>query len=147
MDRIYTPDEWAYDVTNNNAQYLYECNHWPYGKEVTEGNVTKTVYAPYDKFANTSGYDSRGGAVEASDGHTFYGNVFGGGSGYEPYAPGEWLRSAGAVYGNTRVDITGGHILTSVYGGNEMTDVGTYTDNDKGYPIVRSCNLLPLRCR
>ena len=138
LDRIYTPDEWAYDVTNNNAQYLYECNHWPYGKEVTEGNVTKTVYAPYDKFANTSGYDSRGGAVEASDGHTFYGNVFGGGSGYEPYAPGEWLRSAGAVYGNTRVDITGGHILTSVYGGNEMTDVGTYTDNDKGYPIVRS---------
>ena len=138
LDRIYTAEEWAYDVTNNNAQYLYECNHWPYGKEVTEGNVTKTVYAPYDKFANTSGYDSRGGAVEASDGHTFYGNVFGGGSGYEPYAPGEWLRSAGAVYGKTRVDITGGHILTSVYGGNEMTDVGTYTDNDKGYPIVHS---------
>ena len=99
---------------------LAECHHWPY----------KAPYAPYDKFATAEGKysdstSSNGGlpASGASDGHTFYGNVFGGGSGYFPYAPGKWLWSAGAVYGNTRVEITGGHILTSVYGGNELTNV------------------------
>ena len=99
---------------------LAECHHWPY----------KAPYAPYDPFATaegkySDGTSSNGGlpASGASDGHTFYGNVFGGGSGYFPYAPGKWLWSAGAVYGNTRVEITGGHILTSVYGGNELTNV------------------------
>ena len=37
---------------------------------------------------------------------------------------GKWHREAGYVRGNTVVDITGGHILTSIYGGNEHTDVG-----------------------
>lgn len=63
-----------------------------------------------------------------SDGYTFYGNVFGGGSGYWPYRKADdsgdaWLESAGWVEGNTKVEITGGHILTSVYGGNELTNV------------------------
>ena len=49
----------------------------------------------------------------ATDGHTFYGNVFGGGSGYYPYAPGKWHHKAGWVEGNTTVEIKGGHILTS----------------------------------
>ena len=40
-----------------------------------------------------------------------------------------WHREAGSVGGNTVVDITGGHILTSVYGGNECTDVGKYLAN------------------
>jgi hypothetical protein len=117
-----------YSTQKNEAPYttwnvdnpLAECHHWPY----------KAPYAPYDKFANNTGVypggaSSNGGrpASGASDGHTFYGNVFGGGSGYFPYAEGQWLWSAGAVYGNTRVEITGGHILTSVYGGNELTNV------------------------
>ena len=106
--------------TDWNVSSLPECHHWPY----------KAPYAPYDKFATaegkySDGTSSNGGlpASGASDGHTFYGNVFGGGSGYFPYAEGQWLWSAGAVYGNTRVEITGGHILTSVYGGNELTNV------------------------
>lgn len=106
--------------TDWNVSSLPECHHWPY----------KAPYAPYDKFATaegkySDGTSSNGGlpASGASDGHTFYGNVFGGGSGYFPYASGQWLWSAGAVYGNTRVEITGGHILTSVYGGNELTNV------------------------
>ena len=111
LDRIYTPEEWAYDVTTDNTKFLYECNHWPY----------TDPYKPYDKYAND--YDSKGGAVSGTDGHTFYGNVFGGGSGFEPYAAGQWLESAGDVQGNTKVEITGGHILTSIYGGNELTDV------------------------
>lgn len=107
---------------------LAECHHWPY----------KAPYAPYDPFASTntdslefypvSKDTTYGGRRSASDGHTFYGNVFGGGSGYFPYAEGQWLESAGVVYGNTRVEVTNGHILTNIYGGNELTDVkGTAT--------------------
>ncbi len=91
-----------------------ECASWDY----------TYPYRPHDIFANVEGYDSRGGYTTATDGHTFFGNVFGGGSGYYPYAPGKWLRTAGRVEGNTKVEVTGGHILTSIYGGNEMTDVG-----------------------
>ena len=125
-----------------------ECNHWTmdtatggmpydpnaiYSREETEGEgdaattVTKYYYDPgFNHYAE-------GGCSVATDGHTFYGNVFGGGSGREPYAPGLWLRSAGSVGGNTVVDITGGHILTSAYGGNEMTNVdGSCTVNMVG---------------
>ena len=99
---------------------LAECHHWPF----------ETSNFAYDPYADK--YNSKGGAVNATDGHTYYGNVFGGGSGVFPYQPegrtdtAVWSRTAGAVYGNTRVEVTGGHILTSLYGGNEMTDVGTY---------------------
>ena len=79
---------------------------------------------------------SEGGLPVASDGHTFYGSVFGGGSGYYSYAPGKWRRTAGRVYGNTVIDIDGGHILTNVYGGNEQTDViGSSTINMSGGTI------------
>lgn len=105
-------------VTSGNA--LAECSHWPYGDP----------YLPYDK------YDSTGGDDHATDGHTFYGNVFGGGSGLYPYQKPdntyEWQRTAGRVYGNTYVEITGGHILTSVYGGCELTDVGNGLTVEEG---------------
>ena len=111
------------DVTDENA--LAECNHWDYVPS------DASPYDPFAKYLNSSKYyyDSGhtkttwGGAPIAKDGHTFYGNVFGGGSGKDPYAPGEWHREAGSVGGNTEVNITGGHILTSVYGGNETTVV------------------------
>ena len=119
LDRVYTDTEWAYDVTTDNTKFLYECNSWPY----------RAPYTPYDKFADENGkYPDNSSADNArptgTDGHTFYGNVFGGGSGSTPYAPGKWLPTAGWVEGNTSVEIKGGHILTSVYGGNEMSDVG-----------------------
>ena len=109
------------EVTETNA--LAECSHWNY----------VYPYRPHDVFK----LDEHGAEVPATDGHTFYGNVFGGGSGYFPYkeqtltqeqidaglSTGIWLRSAGLVEGDTYVNITGGHILTSVYGGNELTDV------------------------
>ncbi|MBR3659149.1 MAG: hypothetical protein IKN61_04480, partial [Bacteroidaceae bacterium] len=107
-----------YDWADEDPAKYAECASWDF----------KSPYWPYDPY----GGDDAG--VEGTDGHTYYGNVFGGGSGYFPYkkADGshEWLRSAGQVYGNTVIDITGGHILTSVYGGNETTDVGTYTRVD-----------------
>ena len=118
----YDDDVWGDNYTPTTD---LECASWPY----------EAPYAPYDRLAlTTSGHEeeyeggssTRGGRRVASDGHTFYGNVFGGGSGLYPYKPGKWHRAAGSVGGNTVVDILGGHILTSVYGGNEHTDVGTY---------------------
>ena len=107
------------------AGKLKECAHWEYGKD-TNDDGKLDEFLPYDQHGGTSG-----GATTATDGHTFYGNVFGGGSGLYPYkvknsspATYEWLRTAGRVEGNTNVEITGGHILTSVYGGCELTDVG-----------------------
>lgn len=113
----YTEDEW----TAASPSTFAPCASWTY----TEDG------AAYDP--NAGSYDSKGGATTATDGHTFYGNVFGGGSGYYQYSPGKWIRSAGRVEGNTVVDITGGHILTNVYGGNECTDVlGSSTVNMSG---------------
>ena len=98
-------------VTTDNA--LAECASWEY----------KSPYQPYDPNSNPTG----------TDGHTFYGNVFGGGSGFFPYKKKKtnpedadewaWLESAGLVEGNTHLTISGGHILTSAYGGNELTNV------------------------
>ena len=122
-------DSWPTDASAIATSWA-ECAHWPY----------EAPYAPYDKYARADGtYEngqSSGGGLpatgsagqRASDGHTFYGNVFGGGSGKDPYKPGKWHRKAGYVGGNTVVNITDGHILTSVYGGNEHTDVGSGED-------------------
>ena len=150
----------GYDApyTDWSAASLPECPHWTYGIDTNNDNK-KDLFAPYDKFAKEDGtYDytdialpsteqqvssSEGGrpASKASDGHTFYGNVFGGGSGKDPYKPGKWLMTAGGVGGKTNVTITGGHILTSVYGGNELTNVGEELVNDetknKGKCIIR----------
>ena len=121
-------------VGSNYSKSLPECASWPYGID-TDNNGKNDKFAPYDKFAQTTtgaeekyedGSSTDGGRRQGSDGHTFFGNVFGGGSGYWPYAPGKWYEYAGSVFGNTIVDIKGGHILTSVYGGNELTNVGDY---------------------
>ena len=118
VDDDYKVTETVNEVSTTYTLYtssLPECASWPYGRN--------GVYAPHDKFANTAGYNAQGGAVMASDGCTFFGNVFGGGSGYWPYAAGKWHTAAGTIGGNAHVDITGGHILTNVYGGNELSDV------------------------
>lgn len=141
-DGLYTEEQWNTVIgkikngtfTEADASAFHECDHWPYGD--ADGN-----YYTYDIYAEEEGYDSHGGSLYATDGHTFYGNVFGGGSGYYPFwdaanTKAVWRRSAGRVWGNTVVDITGGHILTNVYGGNEQTDVmGTSTVNMTGGTI------------
>ena len=108
-------------ITNKVTTGLDECASWTYGQATGDNK-----FAPYDKFAGTSGYTSYA-STTGDNGHTYYGNVFGGGSGKDPYAPNKWHEVAGIVRGNTQVDITGGHILTSVYGGNELTDVNGST--------------------
>ena len=137
MNRPYTDEEWTAGrlimgdkdrdelktlvSTTNYTSSLPECSSWEY----------KQPHAAYDMYANktgnleqySDGTSTSGGRFVASDGHTFYGNVFGGGSGYFPYAPGKWLETVGQVEGDTWVEITGGHILTNIYGGNELTNV------------------------
>ena len=132
-----------YSTVDWTSSSLAECPHWDF---------VESSGAPYDPLATTGGAydytnfgfvptadrisDSKGGLPVAKDGHTYYGNVFGGGSGVSPYAPGKWHRGAGSVGGDTYVNITGGHILTSVYGGNEHTDVGTYEKDASGQPTT-----------
>lgn len=134
-------------VGDNYQHSLPECSSWKYGKD-TNSDGKKDLFAPYDKFANATGNldkyddnatDTHGGRREASDGHSFYGSVCGGGSGYYPYKPGKWHPEAGYVGGNTYVNINGGHILTNAYGGNEMSNVAgtcyvTMTGGTVGVP-------------
>ena len=135
----YGDEVWANDYTPSGD---LECASWSY----------EAPYAPYDPNANatgdldkySSGKSTEGGRRIASDGHTYYGNVFGGGSGSVPYFDTEkgvsrYVSSAGMVKGNTKVTISGGHILTNVYGGCEATNVLgsatiTMTDGTVGVP-------------
>ena len=130
-------DEWEDDYTPSGD---LECASWDYGKD-TNGDGKKDQFAPYDPYAKYLNpadkkyyYDpeftkyAEGGANIATDGHTYYGNVFGGGSGSVPYfdtqkGVSRYVSSAGMVKGNTKVTISGGHILTNVYGGCEATNV------------------------
>ena len=103
------------------ANAMPECAHWAY----------ESPWLPYDEHADNGHYQTETYGAASTigyDGHTFYGNVFGGGSGYFAYETTtegvyEWLPSAGLVEGDTYVNISGGHILTNVYGGNEMTNI------------------------
>ena len=138
-DPPYTDEQWTTAITkikngtftDADASGFHECDAWPFG---TEGN--RHVY---DYYYGTAGYDAQEGRKSATDGHSFYGHVFGGGSGFYPFAAGKWRRTAGRVLGNTLVEISGGHILTNVYGGNEITDVFGHckvemTDGTVGVP-------------
>ena len=119
----YGDEVWEDDYTPSGD---LECASWSY----------EAPYAPYDPYANatgdldkySSGKSTEGGRRIATDGHTYYGNVFGGGSGSVPYfdtqqGVSRYVSSAGMVKGNTKVTISGGHILTNVYGGCEATNV------------------------
>jgi len=122
----------AYTDSDFASESLPTTNHWTY----TEAGMG----APYDQYASSSGTysytgdfayipeadrkaTSEGGRPVATDGRTFYGNVFAGGSGYYPYAPGLWLKSAGHIGGTATVSVSGGHILNNLYGGCEMADI------------------------
>lgn len=130
---------WGDTYTPSDGTVL-DCASWVFGKD-TNNDGKKDEFAPYDPFANATGDLSKYPAVEGknakstedgrrigSDGHTYYGNVIGGGSGSIPYfdsteGVSKYLSHAGTVEGNTYVVITGGHILTNVYGGCETTNV------------------------
>ena len=126
-DKAFADAVWADDyVPTGDVTESLDCASWPF----------TAPFAPYDPFANAegdldeypNGKSTDGGRLEASDGHTYYGNVFGGGSGSVPYFDttegiSKYLSTAGSVEGKTTINITGGHILTNVYGGCEATNV------------------------
>ena len=126
-------------ITNDNA--LVECSHFPYGEDTNNDGI-KDTFLPYDpyydtfkdtEYIKTDNPDlSPASTSNPSDGKTWIGCVFAGGSGYMPYLKKDdsgnpvgydWCSSAGLVEGNTELIISGGHILTNVYGGNEVTNV------------------------
>ena len=116
-DGVYTDGQWNPAIaavangtfTDALAAPFHNCDHWDYDPN---------NYTVYDINANPTtgnypnGTSSGGGSTEAKNGHSFFGNLFGGGSGYYPIDPGVWRRTAGQVKGNVTVDIQGGHILT-----------------------------------
>lgn len=57
----------------------------------------------------------------------FLGNVYGGGRGVDTVSGSNLSLTAGRVYGNTRLEITGGMIYHSVFGGGSIASVGKYT--------------------
>ena len=102
------------------AALMPECESWAYTEQ----------FEPYDTYLAEGTSDPGVASNPGHDGHTFFGNVFGGGSGYYPYRITEnevtssvWYEFQGRVRGNSWVVITGGHVLTSVYGGCEYADV------------------------
>ena len=130
-DKAYTDEEFASSTT------LPGTAHW-----TNEANG-----APYDQYADDQGEypdgsSAEGGKPVATDGHSFFGNVFAGGSGFYPYAPGKWLHSAGHIGGTASVTVSGGHILNNLYGGCEMADIDgavtvTMTGGTVGVPRTK----------
>ena len=122
-------------TTITDANALTECSHYPYGRNIGTTENPHWVYLPYDPYCEKypDYYDTHPEFAPAStsnpsDGKTWIGCVFAGGSGYMPYEKKDgtgydWCPSAGLVEGDAEVRISGGHILTNVYGGNEITDV------------------------
>ena len=131
-DGRYEETKWTQAVTalqNNtlsttiNTLGFHMCDSWPY-------EAPYDVYDMYfDSIISIVGTDityyrpENSSSTMGTNGHTYFGNLFGGGSGFYPMAPGVWRRSAGQVRGDAYMKITGGHILSSVYGANETTDV------------------------
>ena len=132
-------------TTITDANALTECSHYPYGRD-TNSDGKPDTFLPYDPYYEVyptyvAAHTDLGPASTSnpSDGKTWIGCVFAGGSGYMPYLKKDgsgnpigydWCPSAGLVEGDAEVRISGGHILTNVYGGNEITDV-------KGKSIVK----------
>ena len=144
----YTDDQFVNPLTTpiTSTNALAECSHYPYGRNTGTTENPNWVYLPYDPYFEkypeyVAAHPELGPASteNPSDGKTWIGCVFAGGSGYMPYLKKDgsgnpigydWCPSAGLVEGDTEVRISGGHILTNVYGGNEITDV-------KGKSIVK----------
>ena len=141
-DAAYTDDDFNTTSLPGTAHWTNDANGAPYDQYASEsGTYSYTgdfAYIPEGDRKATS----EGGRPVATDGRTFYGNVFAGGSGYYPYAPGFWLKSAGHIGGTATVIVSGGHILNNLYGGCEMADIDgavtvTMTGGTVGVPRTK----------
>ena len=66
----------------------------------------------------------------------YYGNVYGGGRGIDQNESGGLSSTAGKVFGNTEVNVTGGTIYHCVYGGGSLANVGVEDDENTGLAKV-----------
>lgn len=66
----------------------------------------------------------------------YYGNVYGGGRGVDHNSTGGLSSTAGKVFGNTEVEVTGGTIYHCVYGGGSLANVGEENDDNTGLAKV-----------
>jgi len=136
-----------------------ECASWDYDGKTGAPYDPYAIYEKDGKYYYDAAFTNYadGGAVIAKDGHTYYGNVFGGGSGSVPYFDtnlneSRYIKTAGWVKGNTHVTIKGGHILTNVYGGCEATNVDgtayvTMTGGTLGVPrTLAQIDAHPVTC-
>ncbi len=117
----YTDDQFVNPLTTTitsgeNCNALAECSHFPYGEDTNEDGI-KDTFLPYDpyydkyKAINSSIATSDlapASTASPSDGKTWIGCVFAGGSGYMPYEKEDgsgydWCSSAGLVEGNTEL--------------------------------------------
>ena len=85
--------------------------------------------------ADEVGFDDHGVAVKP----VFRGNVYAGGRGVDQYYisgtstdNAKYSLSAGAVYGNAELKMTGGHVWHNVYGSGAMAAVGTVKKKTDG---------------
>ena len=104
------------------------------GSESYDPTVFTAVPATVDYTINGVDYYSGirpGDTITTSEGlgpaTVFLGNVYGGGRGVDVTSGSNLSYTAGRVYGNTAVNITGGVIYHSVFGGGSIASVGTYT--------------------
>ncbi len=66
----------------------------------------------------------------------YFGNVYGGGRGIDLDGEGNISPTAGLVYGNTTVEISGGRVHHDVYGGGSLANVGTEESGGTANVIV-----------
>ncbi len=85
------------------------------------GGVVGTAFTADDTVTTRYGYSPHS---------IFHGNVYGGGRGVDPIDESRLSRTAGRVYGNTYVTMTGGWVRHSVYGGGSLASVGNYKTYD-----------------
>ena len=110
------------------------------GKTAGDYGSYDSVYFPADKLPASPDYTINGvnyysgihwnDTITTTEGvgprTVFLGNVYGGGRGVDAYDGTHNSYTAGRVYGNTNVTISGGVIYHSVFGGGSIASVGTY---------------------
>ena len=107
------------------AEYgSYDTENFPLGAKPASADTTIHGTAYYSGIRANDTLTRHDGTGPAT---VFLGNVYGGGRGVDTYDGTLNSFTAGRVYGNTVVNITGGVIYHSVFGGGSIASVGTYT--------------------
>ena len=111
--------------------YVYIHNGSVYGSVFgggCNGHVKRNTYVEMD--GGTVGHELTQAEKDAGEDFLtytpiYFGNVYGGGRGIDLDDSGNISPTAGLVYGNTTVEISGGLVHHDVYGGGSLANVGT----------------------